>query len=167
MAPIFERELGSMEQKMFVRYRRSIKAWLAVSCAFLINAAPTRADAETGLQGCPSSPNCVSSSPATDADHSVVPWRIEGSPQAAWDALKKLLRSQERMLIVKETDVYVHAESRSLIFGFVDDVEFQLDAEKGLIQLRSASRIGYWDVGVNRRRVEALYQQLLKLGVVR
>ena len=58
--------------------------------------------------------------------------------------------------MVSESPGYLHVECRSKIFGFVDDLEFQLQAAQGLIAVRSASRTGYYDFGVNRRRVEAL-----------
>jgi uncharacterized protein (DUF1499 family) len=51
---------------------------------------------------------------------------------------------------------YLHVEMRSLMFRFVDDVEFSLAASAGLIHVRSASRVGYSDFGVNRKRVERI-----------
>lgn len=59
-----------------------------------------------------------------------------------------------RTRIVKEDGVYLHAEVRSFLFRFVDDLEFLIDTEQSLIHMRSASRTGYSDLGVNRRRVE-------------
>lgn len=63
-----------------------------------------------------------------------------------------------RTRIRRDEAAYLHAEFRSLIFRFVDDVEFLLDADAGVIHVRSASRLGYSDLGVNRRRVEAIRQ---------
>jgi len=69
--------------------------------------------------------------------------------------------------IVQRTDTYVHAECRSAVLGFVDDLQLVLRPEEGIISVRSASRIGYWDLGVNRRRVERLRRVLLEKGVIR
>ena len=63
---------------------------------------------------------------------------------------------EPRITIVREEEGYMHAEARSLLFRFVDDVEFLLDADNRLIHVRSASRTGYSDLGVNRRRVERI-----------
>jgi uncharacterized protein (DUF1499 family) len=105
------------------------------------------------LSPCPASPNCVSSQ-ATDAEHSTEPLRYTGDSTLAWERLKSALGSESRLSIVEDTGSYLHAEARSLIFRFVDDIEFVLDPESGVIQVRSASRVGYSDFGVNRRRVE-------------
>jgi uncharacterized protein (DUF1499 family) len=67
-----------------------------------------------------------------------------------------------RMKIVEEKDDYLHAEARSLIFRFVDDVEFYLPAPEKVIHVRSASRVGYSDMGVNRKRVEEIRRRFVK-----
>ncbi len=64
--------------------------------------------------------------------------------------------TEQRVSIISEQADYLHAEARSLLFRFVDDIEFSLQAEKGLIQVRSAARTGYSDFGVNRRRIERI-----------
>ena len=66
-----------------------------------------------------------------------------------------------------ETDDYLHAECRSALFGFVDDLELHLRASDGIIAVRSASRLGYGDLGVNRRRVESLRSALARQDMVR
>jgi uncharacterized protein (DUF1499 family) len=70
--------------------------------------------------------------------------------------LKQVLLNEPRTSIVKEEGDYLHAEARSFLFRFVDDVEFLLDADQQVIHVRSASRIGYSDLGVNRRRIERI-----------
>jgi len=106
---------------------------------------------------CPASPNCVSSlTPESDAGHHIAPLRFDGPPAQAWRRLKEVLRREKRLTIVTEQDEYLHAEARSLVFRFVDDIEFSLHAEAGLIHIRSAARSGYSDFGVNRRRIEHL-----------
>ena len=107
------------------------------------------------LAPCPASPNCVSSQ-ATDAEHLTEPLRFTGEATLAWNRLKSALGTESRLSIVEDTGSYLHAEVRSLVFRFVDDVEFVLDPEAGVIQVRSASRTGYSDFGVNRRRVERI-----------
>jgi uncharacterized protein (DUF1499 family) len=78
--------------------------------------------------------------------------------------LKEIINSMPGSNIVREEDRYLHAEFRSALFRFIDDVEFYLDAENGIIHVRSASRVGYWDLGVHRRRVEAIRSKLSKLN---
>jgi uncharacterized protein (DUF1499 family) len=117
------------------------------------------------ISGCPSSPNCVSSL-ATDEDHRVKPAPFDGTPEAAWERLKRVIGSEPRLRVVEERQDqwYLRAEATSLIFRFVDDVEFQLDPERKVLHLRSASRVGHWDLGVNRRRIERLRAVLENLG---
>jgi len=107
------------------------------------------------LAPCPASPNCVSSL-ATDAEHFTEPLHFTGDATLAWHRLKSALGTESRLSIVEDTGSYLHAEARSLVFRFVDDIEFVLDPDAALIQVRSASRTGYSDFGVNRRRVERI-----------
>jgi uncharacterized protein (DUF1499 family) len=107
------------------------------------------------LAPCPASPNCVSSL-ADDPQHHTAPLHFTGDPARAWKRLKSALATEPRLTIVEDTGSYLHAEARSLVFRFVDDIEFVLDPGAQLIQVRSASRVGYSDFGVNRRRVERL-----------
>ena len=72
-----------------------------------------------------------------------------------------------RTRVVERLDDHLHAECRSRLLGFVDDLELELRPEEGLIAVRSASRLGYSDLGVNRRRVETLRAELRRRGVVR
>jgi uncharacterized protein (DUF1499 family) len=109
------------------------------------------------LSPCPSSPNCVSSQ-AADSGQQVAPLAFTGQPDAAFMRLKQVLQDEPRTRIVREEGGYLHAEARSFLFRFIDDVEFMLDADNRVIQVRSASRTGYSDLGVNRRRVERIRQ---------
>lgn len=117
------------------------------------------------LPPCPSSPNCVSSQ-ATDADHAIAPFKIVGNVEEAWTALKKALISQSRTVITDETGNALHAQATSLVFRFVDDIDAILDTDARLIHIRSASRTGYGDFGVNRKRVEMLRSQLQQAHVI-
>ena len=120
---------------------------------------------EKTLPFCRDSPNCVSSQ-AEDAKHFIEPFKISGNPQEAWEALKKAISSQSRMVITHETADKLHAEATSLVFQFVDDINVILDTDTNLIHIRSASRTGHSDFGVNRKRIEALRLQLQKLHVI-
>ena len=107
------------------------------------------------LAPCPASPNCVSSQ-SDDPEHHAAPLHFTGDPALAWKRLKSVLAREPRLTVVEDTGSYLHAEARSRVFRFVDDVEFVLDPGARVIQVRSASRVGYSDFGVNRRRVERL-----------
>ena len=120
---------------------------------------------EKTLPLCRDSPNCVSSE-ARDAQHFIEPFKIKGHPEESWIALKKALMSQSRMVITHETDDTLHAEATSLVFRFVDDINVILDSQKKLINIRSASRTGHSDFGVNRKRIETLRLILQKANVI-
>jgi uncharacterized protein (DUF1499 family) len=107
------------------------------------------------LGSCPSSPNCVSTQ-AQDEGHAIEPFRYRKSRAEAKEALKEVIRSLPRMQLVEEEETYLHYEVTSLLFRFVDDVEFLLDDEAKTIHFRSASRTGYGDLGVNRKRMEQI-----------
>jgi uncharacterized protein (DUF1499 family) len=123
---------------------------------------PTEAKA---LPACPSSPNCVSSQ-AADSEHFIAPFKIKGKLENAFDALKKAVSEQSRTVITEASDNTLHAEATSLVFRFVDDIDAILDENAGLIHIRSASRVGYSDLGVNRRRMEKLRASLQQAGVI-
>ena len=107
------------------------------------------------LKPCPNSPNCVSSD-STDDKHSVAPLKFIGPSGKAWQAARDALLALPRTKIITDTGQTLHAECKSAILGFVDDVDFELRADQGIIAVRSASRLGYSDFGVNRRRIEAV-----------
>lgn len=115
------------------------------------------------LDSCPASPNCVSTQ-AQDEGHAITPFRYRKSRAEAKEALKEVIRSLPRMKLVEEDEAYLHYEATSLLLRFVDDVEFLFDDETNTIHFRSASRTGYGDLGVNRKRMEqvrALVEQRL------
>lgn len=108
------------------------------------------------LSPCKATPNCVSSqADAADSGHYVAPLAFSGDPAAAWSALRQVVRGMERVTIVRDEPGYLHAEFTSRLLGFVDDAEFALDPS-GLIHVRSASRLGRSDFGVNRARIESI-----------
>jgi uncharacterized protein (DUF1499 family) len=115
--------------------------------------------------GCPDRPNCVSSQ-AHDGKHAIEPFHIKGDPTAGWNAITGIIRSLPRTTIVKATEKYLHAECKSRLFGFIDDLELYLDPVTGVIAIRSASRVGYYDFGVNRRRLTDLREMLMDKGLI-
>ena len=122
--------------------------------------------AAEGLAPCPDSPNCVSSD-APEGSHHVAPLMIEGSPEKAWSTAIRIVSEWPRTTLVSEGPGLARFECRSALFRFVDDLELQLRADQDLIAVRSASRVGYSDFGVNRKRVESLREALQEAGVVR
>lgn len=117
------------------------------------------------LPPCQDTPNCVSSQ-AFDKLHYIKPFQISGEPLAAWKQFREAIKNHDRMVITHETDTSLHAEATSLVLHFVDDIDAFLDAEKGVIHVRSASRIGHSDFGVNRKRIEELRLKLKRLHVL-
>jgi uncharacterized protein (DUF1499 family) len=114
---------------------------------------------------CPGTPNCVSSF-SPDADHKIEPIRYTSTPEKAFADLKQMIQAQPRTTIITATENYLYAEFTSKLMGFVDDVEFYLDQKAGVIQVRSASRLGESDLGVNRQRVETIRSALKEAGAV-
>jgi uncharacterized protein (DUF1499 family) len=106
------------------------------------------------LASCPNTPNCVNSQETGRS--AVAPLAFNDSAAAALARLKRIVAALPRTRIVASTDSYLHAEVKSRIFGFVDDVEFLVDPLASQVHVRSASRVGYSDFGVNRARVETI-----------
>jgi uncharacterized protein (DUF1499 family) len=105
------------------------------------------------LASCPSSPNCVSSQ-ADDERHRIAPLTFTGDPDAALDRLKRVLVRRGDTTIIEDVPDYLRVELRTVLF--VDDGEFLLDRAHKVIHLRSASRLGYSDLGKNRGRMEEI-----------
>lgn len=115
------------------------------------------------LAACPDSPNCVSSQTESEL-HRMEPIRLEIPGPEAQALLLGLLAEEDRYTVVSAEDGYIYAEATSRLFGFVDDVEFAIDEADGVIHFRSASRLGYGDMGANRKRMEEItrkYQTLV------
>jgi len=117
------------------------------------------------LAPCPNRPNCVSSR-AADAIHRVEPFLLRVPAERAWTQLRDAVASLPRTRIVESGEGHLRAEVTSRLFGFVDDLELLLVPSTARIEVRSASRVGYSDLGVNRARVEALRAALRHGGVV-
>ena len=120
------------------------------------------AESQQRLQPCPSSPNCVCSD-ATDS-HGIEPLAIAGDPQLMWRRLQDYLAQQRGFTIKQVDDHYLRVEAKTRLLRFVDDVEFELRTGDGVIAVRSASRVGYSDLGANRRRIEKIRKALVQDG---
>lgn len=125
-----------------------------VALSFMSREPGTLGIEEGGLRPCPDSPNCVVSEgrlPNTE------PLLFDGEAASAWEVAK---RSVETIggTIRREEDGYLWATFTSRVFRFVDDLELRMDRQRGSIHVRSASRVGHSDLGVNANRVKALHR---------
>ncbi|AYV57602.1 DUF1499 domain-containing protein [Leptospira kmetyi] len=106
---------------------------------------------------CPETPNCVSSFCAeSDSEHFIKSLAYSGKPEDAKAKLKAILAETSRTNLIKEEDKYLYVEFTSFLWRFVDDVEFLIDPNGSVIHVRSASRLGKSDLGVNRKRIEKI-----------
>jgi uncharacterized protein (DUF1499 family) len=113
------------------------------------------------LAPCRRTPNCVSSqADPSDREHCIAPIAFKGTTVEAMVAARRAIESMERSSIVREERGYIYAEFRSKLLGYVDDLELVFDEKAGVFHVRSASRLGRRDFGVNRKRVEALRRLL-------
>ena len=116
---------------------------------------PTNLGVKAGkLAPCPETPNCVSSQ-SEDPKHKIAPL-----PYVEIDDIKKIVNNMERTTIVEQNENYLYVEFKSKLMGFVDDVEFHKDDVNQVVNVRSASRLGKSDLGVNRKRVETIREAL-------
>jgi uncharacterized protein (DUF1499 family) len=117
---------------------------------------------EGKLAACRRTPNCVSSqADPADAVHYVQPIAFQGSAQDAIAEARATVEGMDRVRVIREMPGYLYVEFRSRLMRFVDDVEFAFDEKAQLLHVRSASRLGRRDFGVNRARVEAIRSTLL------
>lgn len=110
---------------------------------------------------CPDSPNCVSTKASQERSR-MNPIVFQGSVHDAQELLLSILLSMPGVKIVERDHERIQTTFTSAIFGFVDDVEFVFDDSRKLINFRSASRTGYYDLGVNRRRMESITEAFTK-----
>ncbi len=104
---------------------------------------------------CPDSPNCVSSQAVAESSRHVPPLVHDTSAAQARAILLEVLHGFGNAEVVTDEDNFIHAVFRTTV-GFVDDVTFIIHPQEAFIDVKSASRVGYYDFGVNRRRVERL-----------
>ena len=120
------------------------------------------------LKPCPGTPNCVSSL-ATDEQHFIEPILITASADDTRDIILKALDEFDRVNVTETRADYIHAEFTSLVFRFVDDVEFYFPESKSdvvRVDIRSSSRVGRSDLGANRKRMEAIRDKIGELDKV-
>ena len=114
------------------------------------------------LAPCPDKPNCVNSEFTDDTDHFIEPLPWHGSNTTQWVSEVILQTGGE---ITQTSNQYISAIYVSDLFQFVDDVEFRIDTSNKIVQVRSASRVGYGDMNANRNRIEqlnAMYQEVIR-----
>jgi len=116
---------------------------------------------EGRLAPCPDSPNCVSTQSEVKR-HSMKPLPFANTRQESRQRILTILKNMKRVNIVAVTDSYIHAEFKSALFRFVDDVEFYLDESARIVHFRSASRVGTYDFGVNRKRMKKFSKKYLE-----
>ena len=147
-----------MLQKIFIILTVLI---LAVAIMFFFRGKASQNGQAAGLTNgqltkCSNKPNCACSEYADDDIHFVEPLSFDsGSADKAWDNTIKAI-SATGGKIVENNGSYAAATYTSSVFKFVDDVELRLDRDNNLIHIRSASREGYSDLGVNAKRVESI-----------
>ena len=107
------------------------------------------------LGSCPNTPNCVSTQDE-DEQHKIEPLAFNSSPSDAIAKLASVIKAMEGSEIIVQSNDYIHAEFTSKIMGFRDDVEFYIGPQTQVIQVRAAARLGKSDLGVNRKRIEAI-----------
>jgi uncharacterized protein (DUF1499 family) len=109
------------------------------------------------LKAASKKPNSVCSQ--SDSGYAKIePLNCHGDAAGTWEKLKALV--EQEASIIKSSDDYLYAEYTSPLMGYVDDVEFLLLADEGVVHLRSASRLGYSDMNANRKRIESLRSRL-------
>lgn len=129
--------------------------------AIMVITMTTTTPAETLLQPCPDSPNCVSS--VAKDSHYIEPFAVQGDSMAAINRLRELLAGRNDTQLAKSDAETISVEFRTTL-GFVDDAIFVLDRQANIINVRSASRSGYWDLGKNRRRLEEIRRDFQREG---
>ena len=136
-----------------------MKAALMIFMISGCSAVRSRDAASTPLSVCPESPNCVTTE-APDNQNKIDVFHLKGDFTKNWPEIQHVVAALPRSTVVKADETYLHATFKSRVFRFIDDLELFLNPSTGIISIRSAARTGYWDFGVNRRRVEQLRHAL-------
>ncbi len=131
-------------------------AWLLTSCTTTSPASFVQAGSTDRFTPCPAAPHCVTSQVPAASSHYIAPLRYAGDADLARAALLATLRSASSATVDDAAGPLVHATFHSRILGFVDDVTFLIQPRNDVIDVKSSSRLGFYDLGVNRRRVEHL-----------
>jgi uncharacterized protein (DUF1499 family) len=144
-----------------------ITGLLAGQLGLLKGAPPTDLGVHDGRLKPPSiTPNSVSSQASLYPDHpqrtyaEIAPLPLKGDPDATLDHIADVIRAMDGARIVKREPGYLYAQFTTRLMKYVDDAEFWFDPAAGVIQVRSASRLGKSDLGVNRERIESIRHKL-------
>ncbi len=113
------------------------------------------------LKQCPNSPNCVSSQSHSESSR-ITPLSYKLSETEAMEKIKNIILGLPRTKLIKQTNQFLHIEFKTAILRFVDDVDIVINDNEKVIHLRSASRLGYWDLGTNRRRIEIIKKKFME-----
>ena len=113
------------------------------------------------LRSCPDKPNCISTT-SQDRRQSMLPMHFKYNLNQSRELVKKIVSQFPRTQLIEERTDYLHFTFKSAVFGFIDDVEFYFDESRKLIHFRSASRTGYSDLGVNRKRMTTITEKYIK-----
>ena len=126
-----------------------------VSCSGTV---PELGISDGKLKSCPEKPNCVTSyENSPDKDHFIDPFKLVGNKENSYSKILKILENEGNCKIIKKDQNYIRSEFTSSIMRFVDDVEFLFPSDgSDTIHVRSSSRIGRRDFGVNRKRIEMI-----------
>ncbi len=147
---------------LLVKFRKRAGLALVVGLSAIIGCQMKTPPATGVVNGrllpCPSSPNCVCSQDP-DSEHQIEPIPYKGETSAALARMKAIILIEPRTRIVEERPGYFHAIFTSLVFRFQDDVEVLADESSRVLQIRSASRVGHSDLGINRKRMDRLREQ--------
>ena len=136
-----------------MKYINLILLFILMSCS---GTPPELGVKEGRLTLCPDKPNCVVSYNNSE-DHYIDPIKFMEDKETAYQKLSTILEKEKNSKIITKNENYIRAEFTSAIFGFVDDLEFLFpNDEEKTIHVRSSSRIGHSDLGVNRKRVEMI-----------
>ncbi|MEO1962858.1 MAG: DUF1499 domain-containing protein [Cycloclasticus sp.] len=136
----------------------------AIFFIFILLMSSSSFSAPTDLKACPNKPNCVSSK--SSDEHAITPFTLSNGATLNMQQLVVLVSSIDARASVIHDEQTLHAEFTSRVFGFVDDLDLILDTNTATLHVRSASRTGYYDFGVNRRRVEKLRSLLTEQGII-
>ena len=137
----------------------------AAGLALLFCSAAVAAECVKPLAPCPDSPNCVATNDPLP-DRRFPPLALKAGPDN-WSNVMAAVQAFDRVEIIEEKAGYVHATITSMMFRFVDDLEVTLCEDGKQLAVRSSSRTGRWDLGVNLRRVETLVDRLRAYNMVR
>ena len=148
---------------------RALALLLVVLSAAACGAPPPDALGPTpsgSLRPCPGTPNCVHTGLRHPPGTEPIYLRVDLPEDELMDALQGIVGSEARTTVVRRSERYLHVEARSRIFRFVDDLELLVTDDRELI-VRSASRVGRGDLGVNARRVRRLREALADADLLR